>query len=104
MTAVEQCVLIEPSVYLIQSEIESLEAKLKLLRDRKVEIVACIVAEEESIKSVEEELADERSRLISERNAFQERQNKLMSQQVRSVAVMLLMIIGNLAESGSAEK
>ena len=30
------------------------------LRDRKEEIVACIMAEEESIKKVEEELADER--------------------------------------------
>ena len=55
---------------------------MKLLRERKKELVGCISAEEESIQLVEEELAEEREKLKSERNAFQERQDKLSSQQV----------------------
>ena len=53
-----------------------------MLRERREDTVAAIVAEEESIKEVEGELADERKQLQLERDAFKERQDKLLSQQV----------------------
>lgn len=53
-----------------------------LLINRKKEIMANILIEEEHIKAVEEELYEEREKLKSERAGFQERQDKLSSRQV----------------------
>ena len=56
--------------------------KLVVLKEKKKEIIACIVNEEQKIRGVEEELSEEREQLQSERTALHERQSKLFSQQV----------------------
>ena len=77
-----------------QSEIESLEAKLTLLKSKRAEIMACIINEEENIKTVEEELSEEKLQLKSERAEFQERQDRLSDQQVKHlVATQALSLL-----------
>lgn len=66
-----------------QLEINRLETKLAKLQGQKEEIVANILIEDEHIKTVEEEMQEEREQLKSERSSFQERQDKLKLQQVR---------------------
>lgn len=74
-----------PGCYLAclpQSEIKTYELKLVSLRSQKEEIMASILIEEERIGAVENELSEERDQLQSERAAFQEREDKLFTQQV----------------------
>ena len=70
---------------LLQAEIDALETKLSLLRAKKKEIMSSIATQEGHIRSVEEELSEERAALKEERAALQERQEQLSSQQVRAV-------------------
>ena len=66
----------------MQSEIDSHEAKLVLLRNQKSEVMASIGVQEEHIRSVEDELSEENNQLQSEREVLQERQDQLSKQQV----------------------
>lgn len=67
---------------LFQSEIDTYEAKLVLLRNQKEDIMVSITIQQEHIQNVEEELSEERSHLEIERAALQGRQEQLSDQQV----------------------